>query len=52
MAQGLTVEVIAAVPPQDILSINTLDQLAEVDAIYRSRRTGGAGVPAGTGSNA
>jgi bifunctional UDP-N-acetylglucosamine pyrophosphorylase/glucosamine-1-phosphate N-acetyltransferase len=52
MAQGLTVEVIAAVPPQDILSINTLEQLAEVDAIYRSRRAGGAGVPTRTGSNA
>jgi UDP-N-acetylglucosamine diphosphorylase/glucosamine-1-phosphate N-acetyltransferase len=31
------VEVIDAVPPEDILSINTLEQLAEVDRIYRSR---------------
>jgi UDP-N-acetylglucosamine diphosphorylase/glucosamine-1-phosphate N-acetyltransferase len=32
------VEVIDAVPPEDILSINTLDHLATVDAIYRSRQ--------------
>jgi UDP-N-acetylglucosamine diphosphorylase/glucosamine-1-phosphate N-acetyltransferase len=37
LAQGNRVEVIAAVPPEDILSINTPDQLAEVDRIYRSR---------------
>lgn len=37
LAQGHRVEVIAAVPPEDILSINTPDQLAEVDRIYRSR---------------
>lgn len=34
---GRRVEVIDAVPPEDVLSINTLEQLAEVDAIYRSR---------------
>lgn len=34
------VEVIDAVPPEDVLSINTPEQLAEVDAIYRNR--GGA----------
>ena len=32
------VEVLDAVPPEDVLSINTTDQLAEVDRIYRSRR--------------
>ncbi|MDP1661267.1 MAG: NTP transferase domain-containing protein [Phycisphaerales bacterium] len=37
LKQGERVEVIEAVPPQDILSINTPAQLAEVDAIYRSR---------------
>lgn len=37
LRQNQRVEVIAAVPPEDILSINTLDQLAEVDRIYRSR---------------
>jgi bifunctional N-acetylglucosamine-1-phosphate-uridyltransferase/glucosamine-1-phosphate-acetyltransferase GlmU-like protein len=35
---GKRVEVIDAVPPEDILSINTLDHLAQVDAIYRSRQ--------------
>ncbi len=37
LAQGKRVEVIPAVPPEDVLSINTPDQLAEVDRIYRSR---------------
>lgn len=36
--EGKRVEVIDAVPPEDILSINTLDQLAEVDRIFRARR--------------
>jgi UDP-N-acetylglucosamine diphosphorylase/glucosamine-1-phosphate N-acetyltransferase len=40
LSQGKRVEVIAAVPPQDVLSINTLEQLAEVDAIYRGRHAG------------
>jgi len=31
--------VIEAVPPEDILSINTPEDLAEVDRIYRSRAT-------------
>jgi hypothetical protein len=31
------VEVIDAVPPEDVLSINTPQQLAEVDAILRLR---------------
>jgi UDP-N-acetylglucosamine diphosphorylase/glucosamine-1-phosphate N-acetyltransferase len=33
------VEVIDAVPAQDILSINTLEHLAAVDAIYRARQS-------------
>lgn len=37
LAEGRRVEVIDAVPPQDVLSINTPEQLAEVDAIYRGR---------------
>ena len=36
-SDGKPVEVIDAVPPEDILSINTLEQLAEVDRIFRSR---------------
>ncbi|MEM9414473.1 MAG: NTP transferase domain-containing protein [Planctomycetota bacterium] len=35
--QGQTVTVIDAVPPEDVLSINTLDQLAEVDQILKQR---------------
>ena len=42
--QGKRVEVIASVPPEDVLSINTPEQLAEVDAIY-IRRAGGLGTP-------
>ena len=34
---GQRVEVIDAVPPEDILSINTPENLAQVDAIYRER---------------
>ena len=34
---GRRVDVIEAVPPEDVLSINTLDDLAKVDALYRSR---------------
>lgn len=37
LGEGRRVEVIDAVPPEDILSINTLEQLAEVDQIYRAR---------------
>lgn len=39
---GRTVEVIDAVPAEDVLSINTPEQLADVDSIFRSR-TGSAG---------
>ena len=35
--QGRTVTLIDAVPPDDVLSINTLEQLAMVDAILRKR---------------
>ncbi|MCH2148493.1 MAG: hypothetical protein MK095_03590, partial [Phycisphaerales bacterium] len=34
---GHTVELVDAVPPEDVLSINTMEQLAEVDAILRTR---------------
>jgi bifunctional UDP-N-acetylglucosamine pyrophosphorylase/glucosamine-1-phosphate N-acetyltransferase len=37
MKEGKRVEVIEAVPPEDVLSINTLEDLAKVDGIYRSR---------------
>lgn len=42
LSEGKRVEVIAAVPPEDVLSINTLEQLAEVDGIYRARRSDAA----------
>ncbi len=53
LAKGGRVEVIEAVPPEDVLSINTLEDLARVDAIYRSRPAPGAptgGTPVGAGS--
>ena len=34
---GRTVSLVDAVPPQDVLSINTLEQLSAVDAILRER---------------
>ncbi|MGQ0627031.1 MAG: NTP transferase domain-containing protein [Phycisphaerales bacterium] len=40
LSKGARVEVIDAVPPEDVLSINTPVQLAEVDAIYRRRLAG------------
>jgi len=36
-SQGKTVTVVDAVPPEDVLSINNPDQLAEVDRILRAR---------------
>jgi len=42
---GQRVEVIDAVPPQDILSINTLEHLAQIDAIFRSRQISKEGTP-------
>ena len=41
MQSGGKVEVIEAVPAEDVLSINTPEDLAKVDAIYRSRNTKG-----------
>ncbi len=38
LSQGKRVEVIQSVPPEDVLSINTPEQLAEVDSIYQRRR--------------
>lgn len=38
LAEGARVEVIPAVPPEDVLSINTPEDLAKVDRIYRERR--------------
>lgn len=37
LAEGRRVEVIPAVPPEDVLSINTPEELAAVDRIYRAR---------------
>lgn len=37
LSRGQRVEVIDAVPAEDVLSINTPEQLAEVDAMYRAR---------------
>lgn len=37
LAAGRRVEVLDAVPAEDVLSINTLEQLAEVDAVLRAR---------------
>ncbi len=49
LAERRGVEVIDAVPPEDILSINTLDELARVDAIYRAR-SGQASISSGAAS--
>lgn len=40
LGEGKRVEVMDAVPPEDVLSINTPEDLAQVDAIFRSRRDG------------
>jgi UDP-N-acetylglucosamine diphosphorylase/glucosamine-1-phosphate N-acetyltransferase len=42
LKMGRKVEVFPAVPPEDVLSVNTPEELATVDKIYRSR-SGGAG---------
>lgn len=39
LGAGGRVEVIEAVPAEDVLSINTPEQLAEVDRIYRTRQS-------------
>ena len=46
--QGHTVTVVDAVPPEDVLSINNPEQLAEVDQILRER----LGMPLNTGASA
>lgn len=43
LKRALPVEVIDAVPAQDILSINTPEHLARVDGIYRQRQAASAG---------
>jgi bifunctional UDP-N-acetylglucosamine pyrophosphorylase/glucosamine-1-phosphate N-acetyltransferase len=40
LAEGQTVHVVEAVPPEDVLSINTPEQLAKVDDILRRRING------------
>lgn len=40
LAEGRPVSVIPSVPPEDVLSVNNPEQLAEVDRIYRARRAG------------
>lgn len=41
LGEGRRVEVIDAVPPEDVLSINTPEHLAEVDRIFRQRAAAG-----------
>lgn len=45
MGDGGRVEVIDAVPPSDVLSINTLEDLANVDRIFRARAGAAAATP-------
>jgi bifunctional UDP-N-acetylglucosamine pyrophosphorylase / glucosamine-1-phosphate N-acetyltransferase len=52
LAEGKRVEVVAAVPPEDVLSINTPDDLAAVDRIYRARAEAVAREMAGTAADA
>ncbi len=47
---GGRVEVIEAVPSQDVLSINTPEQLAAVDRVFRTRAAGAAGISDGSAS--
>ena len=42
LKEGKRVEVVPAVPPEDVLSINTPEDLAVVDRIYRERAGAGA----------
>ncbi|HBS29215.1 MAG TPA: UDP-N-acetylglucosamine diphosphorylase, partial [Phycisphaerales bacterium] len=48
MAEGARVEVVGAVPPEDVLSINTPEQLAEVERVLTAR----LGQPARAGGSA
>ena len=41
-SDGLLIEVIDAVAPEDILSINNPDQLATVDSVLRGRMSMGS----------
>ncbi len=50
LKRGLPVEVIDAVPAEDILSINTLEHLAQVDGIYRQRQSSMSGTPTSSSS--
>ncbi|MBI1190171.1 MAG: NTP transferase domain-containing protein [Tepidisphaera sp.] len=50
LAEGKRVEVIDAVPPEDVLSINTPEDLARVDAIYRGRTHNRGGPTKGDGA--
>jgi bifunctional UDP-N-acetylglucosamine pyrophosphorylase / glucosamine-1-phosphate N-acetyltransferase len=43
LSRGRRVEVLPAVPPEDVLSINTPEDLARVDAIHRARGAGRRG---------
>lgn len=49
LAGGRRVEVIDAVPAEDVLSINTPEQLMEVDALLRARAESSAAPGAGAG---
>lgn len=48
LASGARVEVVPAVPPEDVLSINTPEELDVVDALFRDRH-GGRAAPAARG---
>jgi bifunctional UDP-N-acetylglucosamine pyrophosphorylase/glucosamine-1-phosphate N-acetyltransferase len=48
---GKRVEVIEAVPPEDVLSINTPEDLAEVDSIYRGRALKAQNAKSGGGAS-
>lgn len=51
LKSGRRVEVIEAVPPEDVLSINTPEDLARVDAVFKERALKvGGGVSSGGGS--
>ncbi len=50
LGAGEGVGVIEAVPPEDVLSINTLEQLSEVDRVLRERLTGAGAAGDGTES--
>lgn len=42
LKEGGRIEILQAVPAEDVLSINTIEELARVDRIYRERLTQGA----------